>query len=243
MSRLSAEQLPAIAGSLMRLRGDTLASVGAATGIRPANLSVWLRGKEQVISAKRVATLMYFLGVEGGRLRVDMLHKWQDAGALADLSAVVGALILGDQPVLLFRDHVSSLTKTRFLLVGEALLRIEVTPTPSANKDVIDVVAPGRVASVYDPLSGVPVERLEEARGVLAGLAEQAVTPHGNEESLGATLFHLTADFPSVPPSSSDDAASWTKLERAIRSALHAGATPAQIARWIDAENEVIRKP
>ena len=48
MPTLQAEQLRAIAAALMRLRGDTLSSVGMATGIRPANLSVWLRGKEQV---------------------------------------------------------------------------------------------------------------------------------------------------------------------------------------------------
>ena len=85
MPTLQAEQLRAIAAALMRLRGDTLSSVGMATGIRPANLSVWLRGKEQVISAKRVATLMYHLGLEGSSLRADILHQWRDAGALDDL--------------------------------------------------------------------------------------------------------------------------------------------------------------
>ena len=85
MPTLQAEQLRAIAAALMHLRGDTLNSVGAATGIRSANLSVWLRGKEQVISAPRVAALLYHLGIEGQQLRADMLHRWRDFGALDDL--------------------------------------------------------------------------------------------------------------------------------------------------------------
>ena len=93
MPTLQAEQLRAIAAALMRLRGDTLSSVGMATGIRPANLSVWLRGKEQVISAKRVATLMYHLGLVGSSLRADILHQWRDAGALDDLGLVLNALV------------------------------------------------------------------------------------------------------------------------------------------------------
>ena len=54
MSALSSEQLPILAGSLLRLRGLTLAAVFDATGIRAANLSAWLKGKPQVISAARV---------------------------------------------------------------------------------------------------------------------------------------------------------------------------------------------
>ena len=39
MSALSSEQLPILAGSLLRLRGLTLAAVFDTTGIRAANLS------------------------------------------------------------------------------------------------------------------------------------------------------------------------------------------------------------
>ena len=58
-----------------QLRGETLGRIAEATGIRTANLSVWLRGKEQVISAKRLVGLLHHPGVEGGRLRTDVLHQ------------------------------------------------------------------------------------------------------------------------------------------------------------------------
>ena len=62
MSALNSEQLPILAGALLRLRGLTLAAVFDATGIRAANLSAWLKGRPQVISAARVTALLYHLG-------------------------------------------------------------------------------------------------------------------------------------------------------------------------------------
>ena len=56
---MNSEQLPILAGALLRLRGLTLAAVFDATGIRVANLSAWLKGKPQVISAARVTALLY----------------------------------------------------------------------------------------------------------------------------------------------------------------------------------------
>ncbi|MCG4756731.1 helix-turn-helix domain-containing protein, partial [Faecalibacillus intestinalis] len=69
MSALSSEQLPILAGALLRVRGLTLAAVFDATGIRAANLSAWLKGKPHVISEARVTALLYHLGVQGGQLR------------------------------------------------------------------------------------------------------------------------------------------------------------------------------
>ena len=43
MSFPAPEQLPALTAALIRLRGDTLGRIAEATGIRAANLSVWLR--------------------------------------------------------------------------------------------------------------------------------------------------------------------------------------------------------
>ena len=88
MPALSNEQLPILAGALLRLRGFTLATVFNATSIRVANLSAWLKGKPQVISAGRVTALMYHLGVQGGRLRPDIVHTWADQEDWAHLRTV-----------------------------------------------------------------------------------------------------------------------------------------------------------
>jgi len=87
------DQAPVVAAALMNLRGDTLASISKATDIRVANLSVWLRGKEQVISQKRVVALLDHLGVRGGKLRRDALHQWVAKGTLDDLKKVLDALL------------------------------------------------------------------------------------------------------------------------------------------------------
>lgn len=88
----AAISLPVLASALIKLRGDTLSQIAAATSIRPANLSVWLRGKPQVISAQRISVLMHFLGVQGGLLRDDVLHQWSAHGTLNELKTVLNFL-------------------------------------------------------------------------------------------------------------------------------------------------------
>ena len=104
MSALNSEQLPILAGALLRLRGLTLAAVFDATGIRAANLSAWLKGKPQVISAARVAALLYHLGVQGGQLRSDMVHTWSDQGDWAHLRSVFNLLQEPVAPRCFFLD-------------------------------------------------------------------------------------------------------------------------------------------
>jgi len=89
---ISPMALPTLASALIKLRGDTLSQIAAATGIRPANLSVWLRGKPQVISAQRISVLLHFLGVQGGLLRDDVLHQWCARGTLNELKTVLNFL-------------------------------------------------------------------------------------------------------------------------------------------------------
>lgn len=93
---LNLTDAPQLAAALLRLRGETLAQLSRSTNIKPANLSVWLRGAQQVISERRVVMLLNELGVKGGQLRSDIVHEWRDAGDLADLRYVLG-LLVGDE--------------------------------------------------------------------------------------------------------------------------------------------------
>lgn len=91
---ITVENAPAIASALLSLRGETQASLSKKSGIRVANLSVWLRGKkDQVISEKRVIGLLECLGVEGGRLKKYAVHNWMIKGTLEPLKFVLEALI------------------------------------------------------------------------------------------------------------------------------------------------------
>ena len=231
MPSLTPEQLPALAASLIRLRGETLGRIAEATGIRTANLSVWLRGKEQVISAKRLVGLLHHLGMEGGRLRADVLHQWQDRGGLDDSRLVLGTLLANTQPVWLFQNEQPGLIKTRFLLAGDVLIRLEIEPGLDQALDLATVARVDRVITTPAALAGVPIDSLASAHNVLLALAEQAATDVGDEELLEGLMFRLTETLGSNVSS----AQGWQQLEQALRFAFNAGAQPADIARVVDA--------
>lgn len=230
MPSLTNEQLPAFAAALIRLRGETLGRIAEATGIRTANLSVWLRGKEQVISAKRVVGLLHHLGMEGGRLRSDVLHQWQDRGALDDSKLVLGKLLANKQSVWLFQDEQPGLIKTRFLLAGDVLIRMEIEPGVDQALDLATVVRVDRVITMPAALAGVPTTSLEDARNVLLALAEQTAADVGDEELLEGLMFRLTETLGSNVSS----AQGWQQLEEALRFAFKSGAQPGDIARLVD---------
>lgn len=226
MPSLTNEQLPALAAALIRLRGETLGRIAEATGIRTANLSVWLRGKEQVISAKRLVGLLHHLGVEGGRLRTDVLHPWHDRGALDDSKLVLGTLLANTQPVWLFQDEQPGLIKTRFLLAGDVLIRMEIEPGVDQALDLATVVRVDRVITTPAALAGVPIDSLASAHNVLLALAEQAAADVGDEELLEGLMFRLTETLGSNVTS----AQGWQQLEQALRRSLEAGLAPGDIA-------------
>jgi len=230
MPTLASEQLPAFAAALIRLRGETLGRIAEATGIRTANLSVWLRGKEQVISAKRVVGLLHHLGMEGGRLRTDVLHQWQDRGALDDSRLVLSLLQANKQPVWLFQDEQPGLIKTRFLLAGDVLIRMKVEPGVDQALDLATVARVDRVINTPTALAGVPSESLESARSALLALAEQAAADVGDEELLEGLMFRLSETIGSNVASPQG----WQQLELILRKALEAGISPGDIARLIE---------
>lgn len=230
MPTLTNEQLPGFAAALIRLRGETLGRIAEVTGIRTANLSVWLRGKEQVISAKRLVGLLHHLGVEGGRLRTDVLHQWQDCGALDDSKLVLGKLLANKQSVWLFQDEQPGLIKTRFLLAGDVLIRMEIEPGVDQALDLATVVRVDRVITTPAALAGVPIDSLASAHNVLLALAEQAAADVGDEELLEGLMFQLTQTVGSNTASPQG----WQKLELILRKALEAGISPGDIARLIE---------
>ncbi|ENR4094650.1 hypothetical protein FA131_10955 [Pseudomonas aeruginosa] len=231
MPSLTNEQLPALAAALIRLRGETLGRIAEATGIRTANLSVWLRGKEQVISAKRLVGLLHHLGVEGGRLRTDVLHPWQDRGALNDSKLVLGTLLAINQPVWLFQDEQSGLIKTRFLLAGDVLIRMEIEPGVDQALDLATVVRVDRVITTPTALAGVPIDSMASAHNVLVALAEQVAADVGDEELLEGLIYRLT----ETVGSSVSSVQGWHQLEQALRFAFNSGTQPGDIARVVDA--------
>jgi len=233
MPKLRAEQLPILGTALMRLRGETLRSMGAATGIRAANLSVWLRGKEQVISAKRVAELLYHLGVQGGHLRTDVLHHWRETSPLDDVKTAIGVLINNDTGLWLFQDTQPGLTKTRYLRAGEAWIKLELTPGIADATDLAAVVCAQRVLTLSVPLAGIPTHTLQAASDALLQVAGRAAVDVGDAELLEGLIFKLSEETSSTLTVNSANPNGWIQLEQALQLALKRGIDPGEIAALI----------
>lgn len=234
MPALSNEQLPILAGALLRLRGLTLAAVFEATGIRAANLSAWLKGKPQVISAGRVAALMYHLGLQGGQLRSDTVHTWADQGDWAHLRTVFTLLQEPVAPRCLFLDEHTGMSHTRFLQWGEAWVRLSLTPGPTAQDDLAAMVRPDRMIVLPVALEGIPTQDPREVGSALLSLAEQ-----GGREIPSGELAHGFMQRLGAPPGqdfvlTEGDSLGWRMLEAALRKAMRDGMSPAMLALKID---------
>ncbi len=233
------KQLPQLCSTLMRLRGDTLSSISTGTGIRVANLSVWLRGKEQVISAKRVAALLYFFGVEGESLRTDVLHSWHDSGPLNDVKAALGQLINKDKTIWLFQDKESGLMKTRFVMVGDAWVKLELTPGIADAPDLANLVNAQRVITLPYALAGFPTQSPKEVSEALLEVAT-ATAAAADKEILLALMLKLKAMDTSALTVNTASSAGWGQLEQALQVAIGMGIDPGDIAELI---SEHYKKP
>jgi hypothetical protein len=234
MFTLSSEQLPILAGALLRLRGLTLAAVFDATGIRTTNLSAWLKGKPQVISAARVTVLLYHLGVQGGQLRSDMVHTWSEQGDWVHLRTVFNLLQEPVAPRCLFLDEHPGMSHTRFLQWGDAWVRLSLTPSPTFQDNMAAMVRPNRMIVLPVALEGIPTHDRQEVSSALWSLAEQGGTEiptgelaHGFMQRVKASAADLF-----VPPSI--DVIGWVMLEATLRKAMRAGMRPEELALKIE---------
>ena len=130
------------------------------------------------------------------------------------------------QSVWLFQDEQPGLIKTRFLLAGDVLIRMEIEPGVDQALDLATVARVDRVITTPTALAGVPIDSLASAHNVLLALAEQAAADVGDEELLEGLMFRLTETLGSNVSS----AQGWQQLEQALRRSLEAGLAPGDIA-------------
>ena len=137
MPTSTATKIYEVAAALIRLRGDTLSSLSLATDVKTANLSVWLRGREQVISERRVVAVMHHLGLKGNSLRHDIIHKWKATGSTQDIKTVFEFCLspAQKQRTLILQGAESGLSSHHFVRIphGENIVHILLTlePTPT----------------------------------------------------------------------------------------------------------------
>jgi hypothetical protein len=128
--------------------------------------------------------------------------------------------------VWLFQDDQAGLIKTRFLLAGDALIRMGIEPGVDQAVDLVEAVRVDRVITTSVALTGVPTESLESAHGTLLALVEQAAADLGDEDLLEGLMFRLT----DTAGSNVASAQGWQRLETALKRALETGLAPGDIA-------------
>lgn len=151
-------------------------------------------------------------------------------GALDDSKLVLANLLTNTQRVWLFQDDQPGLIKTRFLLTGDALIRMGIEPGVDQAVDLVEAVRVDRVITTPVALAGVPSTSQEDARSVPLSLAEQAASEGGDEELLEGLMFRLTETVGSNVTS----AQGWQRLEQALRRALEAGLAPGDITNLLE---------
>ncbi len=153
-----------LAKALVRLRELTLQKMSEATGIRIQNLSAWLRGRPGILSAKRIILLMHHLGIHGGTLRHDLVHRWKIRGGLEDLRLVLSETV-GEQQLKashVFRDSSTGYRAQRLLRIPDQgggnifiCLTLEPSLTEGAQVTASTIGCEGE-SSVSSALSEMP---------------------------------------------------------------------------------------
>ncbi len=206
MPLLKAEQIVPLAAALISLRDETLTAISAATAIRTANLSVWLRGKEQVISERRVVGLLHHLGLAGGCLRSDVVHLWRVVGSLAEFKKVLDLLLSAEQKAVLriYTIEQYELQKVWFLRTGPMVIRVVLEPGLSGSPELNpQTLGYGRLVEASPSLLNLPTTSPHLVLGALRSIDDRAAISSGDylfglDPALEEELQALAAE-PSDP--------------------------------------------
>ena len=228
------QQFPALAGALIRLRGETLSQISRMTDIRTANLSVWLRNKPQVISEKRLVALMQHLGFVNGQLRDDVLHLWQDSAPLADLKLVIDATLNTQGPRVLIKSGQPALEQTYFLFIGKVLIRIKVEPGLSASPKLEDLLRIDTVIDTRMLLEHVSTHSLEQVLFQLLEALRHADISQSHPLILEGMVNKLREIDDADYVLTISHAEGWKSLEEALSKAIKRGVSPDVIADLIN---------
>jgi hypothetical protein len=239
MSAFTPQQAVSLASALIHMRSETLTSISKTTGIRAPNLSVWLRGKSQVISEARIAKLLYHLGVQGTELRKDLVHSWMLRGGLENLSTVLTALVAEPQrnSTRTYIDESEGFTQQRLLLIphsdgGHIAIRLAVEPgvgqSPNVATENLGFPKELLIPCEFSDLPDDPLELgkyLADCSGSKAGLSEE------QEEEID---FLFLPDFSNQSDWSKPlSGINWLRAE--IQRCIHTGVSYDELARLIAA--------
>jgi hypothetical protein len=84
-----AEALRLIATDLVSLGRQTISAVAAFSGAQRGNIAAWLAGRPRVLSEENALAVVQALGWRYGRLRTDMVHRWEVGADLTRMRKVL----------------------------------------------------------------------------------------------------------------------------------------------------------
>lgn len=220
---LTLNSAPTLASALIELRARTLKSVCEATDIRPANLSVWLKGKEQVISQSRVTMLLQYLGVVGGELDKHSIQDWLVSENPKSLSIVLDSLMTPQQKQdsIIFSDGKTDYPQTKFLAInsdfGWAWVRLTILAGLSAAPDLsANNLGFGQEQILSIDLALQPIDKPALMESILFGAVNESVERTNADDSL------LMLNSPAM-----------SELKATLEKAIGSGVAPEEITQVI----------
>lgn len=223
--------------ALIRLRGETLADLTEATGIRGANISVWRRGKEQVISEARVTLLLEHLGVREGRLHGDTMHQWHIAGDFSDVHTVLSLLLPGEyyEASTIYRSKADSFQ-------SQALLRIQ---TKIWQACIHLSIKPGLAMPIAVCINALGIHQNDLPDSALKALATgdiekvtKALATAAKRETKTPSILEALPSLLQNEPSAAHDIEGLTRLVTELKRALQVGMSADEIALVVATRRE-----
>lgn len=223
-------------GALISLRNETARSIAIAADIKPANLSMFLSGKPQVISGKRIVALLSHLDIVGGNLVGGKVHRWFVHENFEALNVVLGSVLMEDQrsKSIILSDGKSLFPYKRFLGLwsntGWSWVALTVHPG-IATAPVLSCADIGFTQEFILELDfeSVPLDDYTEAEKILLSALE-VVGGQAEKENLIDTALNEARGITGI---SLNDGREMQELQAILKKILAAGASPEEITQLL----------
>lgn len=247
---ISITNAPLLASAIIDMRGITLASISVATGVKVANLSMWLRGKEQVVAEKRVVGVLEYLGVIGGALANDRVHEWSINGSIVALKCVLDILLDGEQKKLsvVYVDTEQGYPQIRYLGVftekGMSQVRLVVS-AGLAESPIISASTLGLGQEFMLPFSlkSMPFDRVVDVQDFLSqGVKFSVDTNQKNAVDIIEQALSNTSPQAGIADKNNILDSGFSNLQSQLERVFKNGVSPNEIAKLIASQFPVDSK-
>ncbi|HOY24630.1 MAG TPA: hypothetical protein PK002_15850 [Cellvibrio sp.] len=223
-------------GALISLRNETARSIAISADIRPANLSMFLSGKSQVISQQRIVSLLGCLDIVGGNLVNGKVHRWFVHENFDALNVVLGSVLAEDQKSksIILSDGKSLFPYKRFLGLwsnaGWSWVALTVHPG-IATAPALSCADIGFAQEFILELDfeSLPLDDCSAAEGILLS-AIKALDGDVEKGNVKATVLGARSEINNV---SRNDVSEMQDLQATLQEIVEAGVSPKEITQLL----------